>query len=126
MKRSKVWTAITLPVLVASAVLTAAPSAGAASTGSVVTSGGASTQGGSLTCRFSGKAGVTNASTPVHTGASGSAPITHYLRAGEKIHFYFECINSVGNLWYEITGNIDENQPGTPVKARFIYSSYIN
>jgi len=35
---------------------------------------------------------------------------------------YYECINSAGNVWYEITGNIDGSMNST---ARFIWSSYI-
>ncbi|MFJ8863486.1 SH3 domain-containing protein [Streptomyces sp. NPDC102451] len=124
MKKTKTWTAIALPLLVASAVLTAAPSAGAASAGTLATSGGVSTQA-TLTCKGYGKAGVTNARTPVHTGPSGSATVTGYIAAGRTTHLYYECINSAGNLWYEITGYLDSDAPGTPNRARFIYSGYL-
>ncbi|MFE4212759.1 SH3 domain-containing protein [Streptomyces sp. NPDC056844] len=115
MKKTKTWTALALPVLVASAVLTAAPSAGAASVGTQA----------ALTCKGYGKGGVTNASTPVHTGASASASVTSHIAAGRTVHLYYECINSAGNLWYEITGYLDTDAPGTPSRARFIYSGYI-
>ncbi|MFG2589964.1 SH3 domain-containing protein [Streptomyces sp. NPDC048438] len=124
MKRTKAWTALALPVLVASAVLTAAPSATAASAATLVASGGVSTQA-ALTCRAYGRGGVTNARTPVHTGASGSSTVTSYISAGRTVHLYYECVNSAGNVWYEITGDLDDNAPGTPVNARFIYSGYL-
>lgn len=124
MKKTKTWTALALPVLVASAVLTAAPSAGAASAGTLAESGGVSTQA-ALTCKGYGRGGVTNARTPVHTGASASASVTSHIDAGRTVHLYYECINSAGNVWYEITGYLDSDAPGTPSRARFIYGGYI-
>ncbi|MFD6278345.1 hypothetical protein ACFWFI_22670 [Streptomyces sp. NPDC060209] len=124
MKKTKAWTAIGLPVLVASAVFSAAPSAGAASADTLVASGGVSTQA-ALTCKAYGRGGVTNARTPVHRGASGSSTVTSHIAAGRTVHLYYQCINSVGNVWYEITGDLDDNAPGTPVNARFIYSGYL-
>ncbi|MGY3676378.1 hypothetical protein ACVWXU_000001 [Streptomyces sp. TE33382] len=104
MKRIKAWTAIALPVLVASAALTAAPSATAAPAHTPF--GEITTQ--AYTCKADGRAGVTNARTPVHTGPSADAPVTQYLPAGRTVHKYLECISAAGNIWYEITGNLDE------------------
>ncbi|MEU8706361.1 SH3 domain-containing protein [Streptomyces sp. NPDC048565] len=118
MKRTKVWSAIALPVLIASAALTAAPSATAAPAGGTVTQG-------TLTCKGDGRAGVTNARTPVHTGASGSSTVTGYIAAGKTVHKYYECINSAGNVWYEITGHLDDDAPGTDSRARFIWDGYL-
>ncbi|MFJ3703019.1 MULTISPECIES: hypothetical protein [Streptomyces] len=124
MKKTKAWTAIALPVLAASAVLGAAPSAGAASAGTLVASGGVSAQA-TLTCKAYGRSGVTNSRTPVHTGASGSSAVTGHIAAGRTVRLHYRCVNSAGNTWYEITGHLDDNAPGTPVDARFIYSGYL-
>ncbi|MFI8437388.1 hypothetical protein ACIGJO_27340 [Streptomyces sp. NPDC079020] len=119
MKRIKSWTAIALPVLVASAALTAAPSATAAPAHTLTPFGEVTTQ--AYSCKPDGRAGVTNARTPVHTGPSGNAPVTQYLPAGRTVHKYLECISAAGNIWYEITGKLDEG----PTNGRFIYSGYL-
>ena len=105
--RAKIMTAVAVPLLAASTILATAPSASAAN---------------SFTCKGYGRGGVTNASTPVHVAPSGSAAITSHIAAGRTVHLYYECINSAGNVWYEITGNIDGSMNST---ARFIWSSYI-
>lgn len=63
--------------------------------------------------------------TPVHTGASGSSAVTGHIAAGRTVRLHYRCVNSAGNTWYEITGHLDDNAPGTPVDARFIYSGYL-
>lgn len=78
-----------------------------------------------LTCKAYGRSGVTNSRTPVHTGASGSSAVTGHIAAGRTVRLHYRCVNSAGNTWYEITGHLDDNAPGTPVDARFIYSGYL-
>ncbi|NGN62972.1 hypothetical protein G5C51_03515 [Streptomyces sp. A7024] len=41
----------------------------------------------------------------------------YYLDAGREITGYYRCINSHGNVWYEITGKLEENGGG-----HFVYS----
>lgn len=79
-------------------------------------------QAGSFTCKEYGYGGVTNARTPVHVGPSGDSAVTGYIAAGSSVHLYYQCINSVGNVWYEITGHIDDGPGWEP---RFIWSNYV-
>jgi hypothetical protein len=80
------------------------------------------TQADPFTCREYGYGGVTNARTPVHVGPSGDSTVTGYIAAGRTVHLYYECINSAGNIWYEITGHIDDGPGWEP---RFIWSNYV-
>ncbi|MEU6657861.1 hypothetical protein [Streptomyces sp. NPDC046821] len=122
MKKIKAWTAMALPALMASAAVYAAPSATAAPERTTLTSVGAISPT-ALTCDFRPGLKVTNKRTPVHTGPSGKAPVTQYFAAGRKVNTYYECINSAGNLWYEITGKLDN---GGSINGRFIYSGYLS
>ncbi|NEB76584.1 hypothetical protein G3I40_15320 [Streptomyces sp. SID14478] len=110
---------MTAALLAASIALFVSPSAVAAPTETQT----ASTVLGATayTCEFSGTAVHTKEPTPVHTGPYGDAPVTSTIHAGFLVHTYYRCINKYGNIWYELTGSIDN---GTP-NARFIYSGYV-
>ncbi|MFJ6069605.1 hypothetical protein ACIQFU_01975 [Streptomyces sp. NPDC093065] len=61
---------------------------------------------------------VTKYRTPVHTGYYGSSTVTKTLAAKTSVRTYYKCVNSYGNVWYEITGKMDQDTS----KSRFIYS----
>ncbi|WP_461712299.1 hypothetical protein [Streptomyces sp. DSM 41013] len=119
MKIIKTRSGMTTALLAASVALFVSPSAVAAPTDTQATSIvlGAT----AYTCEFSGTAVRTKEPTPVHTGPYGDAPVTTTIHADFIVHTYYRCINKYGNIWYEITGSIDN---GTP-NARFIYSGYL-
>lgn len=93
-----------------------------APTYSVASSGETVTLAGAFTCKEYGYGGVTNARTPVHVGPSGDSAVTGYIAAGNTVHLYYQCINSAGNVWYEITGHIDDGPGWEP---RFIWANYV-
>lgn len=113
MKKAKIWAAVAVPLLAASATFAAAP-AGAATPGPT-------TKSGLFTCKLYAKGGTTIARTPVHVGPSSGARVTGYIAKGKVVHLYYECINSSGNIWYEITGDIDSGRD----TSRFIWSAYV-
>ncbi|WP_419993008.1 hypothetical protein [Streptomyces boninensis] len=78
---------------------------------------------GQFTCNEWGRYGVTDRRTPVHVGPSGSSAVTGHIAAGERVRGYYRCINSAGNVWYEITGNLGNDMEEKD--ARFIYSGYL-
>ncbi|RFU86401.1 hypothetical protein DY218_12615 [Streptomyces triticagri] len=54
--------------------------------------------------------------TVVRIGASSAARITGYIAKGTAVRGYLRCVNDVGHVWYEITGNELDEDP------RFVFS----
>ncbi|OEV11130.1 hypothetical protein [Streptomyces nanshensis] len=73
---------------------------------------------GAFKCEEWGRTGVTDRRTAVHVGLSSSSKVVGYLAKGERVKGYYRCTNSAGNIWYEITGDV-ENSP------RFIWSGNV-
>ncbi|MEU6669245.1 SH3 domain-containing protein [Streptomyces sp. NPDC046727] len=92
MKRTKVWTAVALPLLAASATLTAAPSAVAAA-------------GDSSSCTHpawsnndSGYGYVNGDSAPLRTGPSSDCPVTATVYSA-RLYYHCYVTNAAGNTW---------------------------
>lgn len=64
------------------------------------------------------RTGVTDRRTAVHVGMSASSKVTGYIAKGEKVLAYYRCINSGGEPWYEITGDLEDS-------PRFIWAGNV-
>ncbi|MFC4495715.1 hypothetical protein ACFPA8_16425 [Streptomyces ovatisporus] len=73
---------------------------------------------GPFECREWGRSGVTDRRTAVHTGPSARSKVVGHIGKGRTVRGYYRCVNSAGNVWYEITGDFD-NSP------RFIWSGNV-
>ncbi len=68
-------------------------------------------------CERWGRSGIVDERAPVRTGMSASAPIAYYVSKGEEIFAHYRCINSKGNAWYELSGNLSS--------GKFLYSGHV-
>jgi hypothetical protein len=87
---------------------------GVAAADSAAPSGETATKG-RFECQEWGRYGVTDRRTAVHVGPSAGSKVVGYLAKGQQVRGYYRCTNSVGNIWYEITGDIED-------APRFVYS----
>ncbi|MFF1465467.1 SH3 domain-containing protein [Streptomyces sp. NPDC058330] len=92
MKRSKLWTSLALPFLVASATLVAAPVASAAASGTAACTHPAWSN------KDSGSGYVAGSSAPLRTGPSADCPTTATVY-GALLYYHCYVTNSAGNTW---------------------------
>lgn len=68
---------------------------------------GAAAAKGPFKCSPWERTGVTDRRTAVHVGMSASSRVTGHIAKGEKVLAYYRCVNSKGEPWYEITGDLE-------------------
>ncbi|MER5745253.1 SH3 domain-containing protein [Streptomyces sp. NPDC059913] len=92
MKRTKLWTSLALPFLVASAAIVSAPAAGAATTGASACTHPAWSN------KDAGYGYVSGSSAPLRTGPSADCPTTATVYSA-KLYYHCYVVNSAGNTW---------------------------
>ncbi|MDX3185230.1 SH3 domain-containing protein [Streptomyces sp. NPDC052071] len=90
--RRKLWTALALPLLAASATLVSAPTAGAAVAGAEACTHPAWSN------KDAGSGYISGSSAPLRTGPNEGCPTTATVY-GAKLYYHCYVVNSAGNTW---------------------------
>ncbi|MFE4455670.1 SH3 domain-containing protein [Streptomyces sp. NPDC056796] len=90
--RRKMWTALALPLLAASATLVSAPTAGAAAAGADACTHPAWAN------NDSGSGYVSGSSAPLRTGPNAGCPTTATVYSA-KLYYHCYVVNAEGNTW---------------------------